>query len=97
MANKGIHKHTVKESSNLEIGQLGFDKCTANADVELATVNRPFMAIYNPNDTEVIVSVGANIGDTLTSKKIGPNCTIYGNFSSIRTMSPGKSTIGYRA
>ena len=96
MANEGIHKHTIKETSNLEIGQLGFDKCSAHVDSEIATVTGTFVAVYNPNDAEVIISVGANIGDTLTSKKIPKNGTIYGNFQTVRTMSPGKSTIAYR-
>ena len=96
MANEGIHKHTVKETSNLEIGQLGFDVCSAHIDAETATVLGPFVAIYNPNYASVIVSVGSNIGDGISSMTIKRNCTIYGNFTSIRTMSAGKKTIGYR-
>tara|TARA_B100000131_G_C18010235_1_gene570162 strand:+ start:104 stop:397 length:294 start_codon:yes stop_codon:yes gene_type:complete len=96
MANEGIHKHTIKETSNLEIGQLGFDVCSAHVDSEIATVLGTFIAVYNPNDAEVNVSIGGNIGDTLTVEKIPSNGTIYGNFQSVRTMSPGKKLIAYR-
>ena len=96
MANEGIHKHTIKETSNLEIGQLGFDVCSAHVDAEIATVSGTFIAIYNPNDAEVNVTMGSNIGDGGTTEKIPSNGTIYGNFSTIRTMSPGKKLIAYR-
>ena len=95
MANEGIHKHTIKETSNLEIGQLGFDKCSPHPDVEIATTTGTFVAVYNPNDVIATCALGSNIGDT-GNIPIPPNGTVYGNFSSIRPLTAGKSVIGYR-
>ena len=92
MATKGLHKYTVAEATNLQLGQNGFD-VIAEAD---GAVTGYWIAIYNPMDDSVPVDFTSAIGDSATALSIPTNGIIYGNFTSIECEESSKSLIAYR-
>ena len=90
MAN-GIHKYTVAESNNLQIGQGGFD-LVAQGSAE----NGQWVAIYNPDAAAIQIDTVSPVGDSLTNFSLLSGHTIYGNFTTVTVDTAGKSAICYR-
>ena len=92
MATKGIHKYTVAEAVNLQLGQNGFD-LIAQAD---GATSGNWIAVYNPDDAEQQIDATSAIGDSLSNMLLCANGIIYGNFTSITAETSSKSVIAYR-
>ena len=88
----GLHKYTVAEATNLQIGQNGFD-IIAESD---GAVTGNWIAVYNPNDAHISIDVTSAIGDSLTALDLVSNGTIYGNFTTVECEEGSKSLIAYR-
>tara|TARA_R100001594_G_scaffold29316_1_gene54803 strand:- start:1958 stop:2269 length:312 start_codon:yes stop_codon:yes gene_type:complete len=91
MANN-IHKYTVAEGVNLQLGQNGFD-IIAESD---GAVTGHWVAVYNPNDTHIAIDVTSAIGDSLTALDLCSNGILYGNFTTVECEESSKSLIAYR-
>ena len=91
MAN-GLHKYTVQEGTNLQLGQAGFD-VIAESD---GAVTGNWVAIYNPMDDSVPVDFTSAVGDSAIALSIPTNGIIYGNFTSIECEEGSKKIIAYR-
>jgi hypothetical protein len=92
--NKGKHKYTVVEAQNVALGQLGFKTNTEPA----AAVTGEFVAVYNPGDTTVAVTLLKS--DILTDAEdytgdLASGGTIYGDFKSVICTTSGKTIIAY--
>ena len=78
--NNGIHKYTVQEGVNLQLGQAGFDLIAAGAtSPETGT----YIAIYNSSAVSATVTATSAIGDNLSSFVLLSGDIIHGNFTSI--------------
>tara|TARA_R100001594_G_scaffold18106_1_gene36261 strand:- start:3075 stop:3356 length:282 start_codon:yes stop_codon:yes gene_type:complete len=92
MAN-GIHKYTVAESNNLQIGQGGFDLIAQGSS---DGNSGQWVAIYNPDAAAIVIDTTSPVGDSLTNFSLLSGHTIYGNFTSVTVDTVGKSAICYR-
>tara|TARA_R100000808_G_C2147729_1_gene155746 strand:+ start:345 stop:623 length:279 start_codon:yes stop_codon:yes gene_type:complete len=91
MATKGIHKYTVAEGINLQLGQNGFDKVDQGSDE-----TGHWVAIYNPDANAVAIDATSAIGDSLTDFNLLSGDVIYGNFTAITVDTAGKFVLAYR-
>ena len=88
MAN-GIHKYTVQESGNLQLGQAGCDyvvgAATVNADTYVAITILTGATDDGMNSTGTVTatSVDTDIWDTLTTVEVPTGITIYGRWSAV--------------
>tara|TARA_R100001594_G_scaffold135753_1_gene177686 strand:- start:140 stop:421 length:282 start_codon:yes stop_codon:yes gene_type:complete len=79
MAN-GLHKYTVQEGVNLQLGQAGFDLIAAGStSAETGT----YVAIYNSSTNNATIDATSAVGDSLSSFVLLSGDIIYGNFTSI--------------
>ena len=92
MATIGLHKYTVAEATNLQLGQNGFD-VIAESD---GAVTGNWIAVYNPNDAHISIDVTSAIGDNLTALDLCSNGILYGNFTTVECEESSKSLIAYR-
>ncbi len=79
MAN-GLHKYTVQEGVNLQLGQAGFDVIAA-ATNGAQTGN--WVAIYNSSDSVANIDATCAVGDNLVDFQLLSGDIIYGNFTSV--------------
>ena len=91
MAN-GIHKYTVSEGVNLQLGQAGFDVITQGDGAQ----SGHWIAVYIPDDAEQQIDATSAIGDSISNLMLCANGIIYGNFTSITAETSSKSVIAYR-
>lgn len=87
-----LHKYTVAEATNLQIGQNGFD-VIAESD---GAVTGNWIAVYNPNDAHISVDVTSSVGDSFAALDLVSNGIIYGNFTTVECEESSKSLIAYR-
>ena len=78
MATTGMHKYTVAEGVNLQLGQNGFDVLSSEA-----TVTGNWVAIYNSSADTCQIDATSAIGDSLTNFELLSGDVIYGNFTAI--------------
>jgi len=90
-----IHSNTTLEALNLQLGQNGFDTLAKHMGGEFHTGK--WCAIFNPDDVEITVTAkDKNSTTILSSIKLCPRGTIYGEFNHIRHSVTGKHLIAYR-
>ena len=77
---KGIHKYTCQEASNLQIGQAGFDVIASGST---AAITGNYIAIYNSSDSAATINATSAVGDNLSSLALWSGDMIYGNFTEI--------------
>ena len=92
--NKGKHRYTVVEAQNIALGQLGF-KTHTQGD---SAVTGEFVAVYNPLDVTVSVTILAT--DILTNAddytgNLVSGGVIYGDFKSVECTTAGKTVLAY--
>jgi hypothetical protein len=102
---QGIHKYTVQEGVNAEIGQAGFD-CYVNGS-EPSNAEGTWVALQCLSNSEtglVLVHAECSIGDNLPDNgttgeiTLKNGVTIYGPFNKLvsATIGTGESLIAYR-
>ena len=108
MATNGLHKYTVQEGTNLQLGQAGFD-VVAEHDTNTQSpdsgswIALQCVAAVTPGSTAYasqfvqIVSAASNIGDNLGTVFLENGDVIYGNFSGVVNHTNSTATlIAYR-
>ena len=104
MAN-GLHKYTVQEGTNLQLGQAGSDLVTAATINQTTNPSTNWIAITvlvgsdddGKNSTASITttSVDTNLWDSLSTTAVPVGTTIYGRWSLV-TAASGDTIIAYR-
>ena len=96
MAN-GIHKYTVAESGNVQLGQAGYDVVTAATVNQTTNPNTNWVAIQLIVGTTITTatSVDTDIWDSLSGLEVPAGTTIYGRWSVI-TIGSCDTAICYR-
>ena len=92
--NKGKHRYTVIEAQNIALGQLGF-KTHTQGD---SAIEGEFVAVYNPLDVTVAVTILATDINTNSDDYTGnlvSGGVIYGDFKSIECTTAGLTVIAY--
>ena len=78
--NNGIHKYSVQEGVNLQLGQAGFDVIAAGTT---ATETGTYIAIYNSSAVNATINATSAVGDSLSSFVLLSGDMIYGNFTDV--------------
>ena len=89
----GIHKYTVAESNNLQLGQNGFKELTTNTN----TGDGNFVAFqivgpataYEDDPAVVTIATTAHTGDAMSATPLRIGTIVYGSFKKITTSSIG--------
>ena len=108
MATTGMHKYTVAEGVNLQLGQNGLD-VVAEHDTNTQSpgsgswIALQCVAAVTPGTTAYsaqfvqIVSAASNIGDDLGTIFLSPGDVVHGNFSGVVNHTNSNATlIAYR-
>ena len=88
----GIHKYTVAESNNLQLGQNGFKELVAAGN----TGDGTFCAFYVTGEVDTdhaIVAATCHIGDDMTACKFKAGTLVYGAFKKITVTSPSDADV----
>ena len=88
---KGIHKYTCQEASNLQIGQAGFDVIST-----ATTETGNWVAIYNSSADTCTITTISPVGDNLSSFVLLSGDMIYGNFTSVECETGSRVLLLYR-
>ena len=91
MSTTGMHKYTVAEGVNLQLGQNGFDVLSSEA-----TVTGNWVAIYNSSADTCQIDASSAIGDSLSNFVLLSGDVIYGNFTSITCETASRTLLLYR-
>ena len=100
MAN-GLHKFTVQEGVNAQLGQGGWDivtNATVNAHTYIAItvlVGTEVIGDNTASGTVTATSADTSLGDSLSSLEVPEGCTIYGRWSAV-TIGANDTAIVYR-
>ena len=86
----GIQKYSPKESGNLSIGQMGFNRITFADGLQEGT----WIALMAYGGVDAIVTFTADAGDTAETLLIKPGEVFPGCFTSLNVS--GGSVIAYR-
>ena len=102
----GIHKYTVAESNNLQLGQNGFDIYYNSGEPSNETGNWIALQALGVSANALVLvhaetAIGDNLGDNGSTGEVtlqGGGAVLYGNFNKLvsATIAAGSVLIAYR-
>tara|TARA_R100000781_G_scaffold37859_1_gene26709 strand:- start:986 stop:1285 length:300 start_codon:yes stop_codon:yes gene_type:complete len=87
MATTGLHKYTVAEATNLQLGQNGFKELDSAGNTGDGTFCA-FQVTGGAADDVATVAATCHIGDALTATPFLAGTIVYGAFKKITMSSP---------
>ena len=94
----GLHKYTVQEARNVQLGQAGYKAVATGAHTGAAVEGVEYVAITSLHDnTEVTTtSFDSTLYPTITSLVVPKGITIYGRWSQVTIAGTAANAIVYR-